>query len=458
MRTRIKIGPSLPAFKLGTTKKYQLKTPELLVSTLESNYAYNSGRRDNTWVCVDELHKGPPFRDGGPLNMFKLSGAFCKAIGLSGSTIVPGTPDDFRWEYSGKMIPNWYPTINTTEATNNAQFLAQFESRVPLATGAYTKFSPLKPRVQLGQTLAEIREIPRMLMSSAKFFRTYWLNKGGYVSKRIPWYKTGNNLASEWLNTQFGWLPFLGTIGDIAKTISTVDLIVDRLRKHNGKWEKRGGVIEETQSRDVFAPKTSTTTANVYPVLVTQLGGSTGSSQAFTEKVQTTWFSARYRYYIPELLPNGGFPLSLTARLFGLELTPRLVYDLIPWSWLVDWFTGLGDIIENVSPSKFGGLVTNGAYLMTTSTLKYVFTTQKKCGSTTTQATWEAPLVHKERTKAPSPYGFDSPLEGLSSWQLSILAALGWNRLSRRFPKKIQSRMTRYMPNGNNFKFYYYSN
>lgn len=41
---------------------------------------------------------------------------------------------------------------------------------------------------------------------------------------------------------------------------------------------------------------------------------------------------------------------ALRSKLFweklGADVTPSVIYDLIPWTWLYDWFTGLGDYIH----------------------------------------------------------------------------------------------------------------
>jgi hypothetical protein len=46
---------------------------------------------------------------------------------------------------------------------------------------------------------------------------------------------------------------------------------------------------------------------------------------------------------------------DLLRQLSGAELTPSDVYELVPWTWLIDWFSGLGDYIEalmNVNDDK----------------------------------------------------------------------------------------------------------
>jgi hypothetical protein len=56
--------------------------------------------------------------------------------------------------------------------------------------------------------------------------------------------------------------------------------------------------------------------------------------------------------------PEVGVPKlrkALFLRKMGFTITPTDVYNLIPWTWLVDWFTGLGsyvEMIDNINTDK----------------------------------------------------------------------------------------------------------
>jgi hypothetical protein len=36
------------------------------------------------------------------------------------------------------------------------------------------------------------------------------------------------------------------------------------------------------------------------------------------------------------------------GKLMGLDVTPAYVWNALPWSWLIDWFTNAGDCIQNL--------------------------------------------------------------------------------------------------------------
>lgn len=116
-------------------------------------------------------------------------------------------------------------------------------------------------------------------------------------------------------------------------------------------------------------------------------------------------------------------------KLFGLSLTPDLLWNLAPWSWAVDWFTNTGDVLENVSDMVAQGLVMRYGYLMET---KSISVTYKLHGCTfhgtpVVLAPAVLETVSKVRVRA-NPFGFGITWDGLSPIQIAILAALGISR------------------------------
>jgi hypothetical protein len=159
---------------------------------------------------------------------------------------------------------------------------------------------------------------------------------------------------------------------------------------------------------------------------------------------QKIWYSAKYRFWVPDLLK--GVPLrnltKLKADLMGLSLDPGTVYTVWPWSWLIDWFTSVGSAIRNLALSAKFGVVAEYAYVMCKESFLYTAP-----GSVTVQTgkqvafQWVGPLItftgnsttryeFRQREVA-NPYGFGITWNALSSFQLSILAALGLSKRPR---------------------------
>jgi hypothetical protein len=116
----------------------------------------------------------------------------------------------------------------------------------------------------------------------------------------------------------------------------------------------------------------------------------------------------------------------------GTRLTPDVLWNLAPWSWLVDWFGNVGDVSSNATALSNDNLVMRYGYLTKKVSVTYSYTCPDvrsnghKLGSVTTG------LINTslERRRA-TPYGFGIDLNGLSVAQWAILGALGLTKSPR---------------------------
>jgi hypothetical protein len=124
--------------------------------------------------------------------------------------------------------------------------------------------------------------------------------------------------------------------------------------------------------------------------------------------------------------------LALEAKkLLGLSLTPDTVWNLTPWSWMVDWVSNAGDVVSNISDALFDGLVLRYGYMMehTLTSDEYFFVGPTGFQPTNGPRPSSITLHHevKKRVKA-TPYGFGLTWTSFTTRQLAILAALGITR------------------------------
>jgi hypothetical protein len=54
---------------------------------------------------------------------------------------------------------------------------------------------------------------------------------------------------------------------------------------------------------------------------------------------------------------------ELYLRKIGLWPSPSDIYDLIPWSWLVDWFSGLGEYVHLMDTIYHDNSIVNHAFM-----------------------------------------------------------------------------------------------
>lgn len=113
--------------------------------------------------------------------------------------------------------------------------------------------------------------------------------------------------------------------------------------------------------------------------------------------------------------------------LYGVAPTPDVLWNLAPWSWAVDWFANIGDVIENASNALLYSQVLRYGYVMETTTVTDTYTLESPNFKGGSRFITSLETITKKRVKA-SPYGFGLTWDGFNTYQLSILAALGISR------------------------------
>jgi len=243
---------------------------------------------------------------------------------------------------------------------------------------------------------------------------------------------TAKNAGSEYLNTAFGWSPLANDVTKFVKGVTSLESVMRQYERDAGRVVRR---------RFNFPLKREISTQNVGPNNTSQVmlpfnsvfqQGLTGSQATVTtEKVTSCWFSGAFTYSLPSGYDSrttlGKY--ALIADRLGLELTPDTLWELAPWSWAVDWFSNTGDVISNLSDFVTGGLVMRYGYIM-----EHTIITDTYSRPTTglrPSVKDAGPLTIVSETKVrrqANPFGFGISWDGLSPFQLSILAALGLSR------------------------------
>jgi hypothetical protein len=237
--------------------------------------------------------------------------------------------------------------------------------------------------------------------------------------------------GSEYLNVQFGWLPLVSDLKKLGNAVQDSEKIMDQFYRDSGRLIRR---------RYDFPTETNTTKHNwsgLYGWIPsnTALSGHLydGPARGYTETTVEvkTWFAGAFTYYAPSGI---GYPANVkqwsakARRLYGIELTPEVVWNLTPFSWLTDWAANTGDVLKNVSRFGQDGLVMPYGYIMQTRTAT-IRIVKEAGGLASPSARGISPhfyvrAVSKVRQKA-NPFGFGVKFESLSGRQLAILGALG---------------------------------
>jgi hypothetical protein len=268
---------------------------------------------------------------------------------------------------------------------------------------------PTKPSFSGLNSLYELRELAMTLEGRAR---------------------TLKEVSSYWVGLQFGWKPLLSDILSLVNHQRKTEKRLKQLLRDNGKPVRRKITLVETDDT-VQTDFTSYSAFN--PVLVTQFYRQQPTVRQIRVNTERVWASARFRYWLPGGPQDINWKRAMLARIYGLYPSPSVIYNAIPWSWLVDWFTNAGDLIENLDGGVANRLAADYFYVMrekswfVTNTATGYFTRRngEACqftGSSTFHAT------SKYRAKG-DPFGFASNQNDLSLMQLSILGALGLSKI-----------------------------
>lgn len=315
------------------------------------------------------------------------------------------------------VLDGWYAIEGSQFAYRNSYscagpVLPTAASLYYYGTKAIAEVSPSNPHAGLATMLGELKKDG---LPSLDFLR----------GKDSP-LKKG---ASGYLEFEFALKPLIEDLKDLYASVTRSQYIMSQYRRDAGRPVRR---------RFTFMPERTTTRtlhkAGVYPNPV-------GATQCYRRKwnrfktVSTEkkrWFSGSFTYFS---IPSHGDFAELERiyreanHLFGTAISPELVWNLMPWSWAIDWVVNIGDIIHNISSFLTDGLVMNYGYVMEHVRVQTIY---ELIGGAYYNG--YAPVLSesylqesKVRYRA-TPFGFGLNPNDFSARQWAILGALGITR------------------------------
>lgn len=316
----------------------------------------------------------------------------------------PGAYDGFTYEGSivGKVTPLGTPFYDGSNAA--AGFGAE----------AFSKMKPTAPNFGAFNAIYELHDVPKMLRQRM-------------VDGNLK------NISNYWLALQFGWKPLLRDIRNLVNTQRNAQTRLAQLLRDEGRSVRRRVILDETES--LIESSSGTAYGSFDPGdFVTYFYSSDPTHDTKVYQRTKIWASARFRYFLPPGPRDIDWTRRMLAGIYGLYPSPKQVWDCVPWSWLVDWFTNIGYVIDNTSSGVADRLAAEYAYVMRK--------TETVRESLLTWSGWKfpdkAPFTTKTSSTASAFMKFRSPIDpfggafsedSLSPMQWSILGALGLSRL-----------------------------
>lgn len=315
------------------------------------------------------------------------------------------------------------------------------------ATG-YNRARPGQPLASFGQFLIELRDLPRLPLKGFGTFGFKTISPSSvsgigrsFFSRMIEFLRLSGD---EYLNIQFGWKPFVSDLRKAYHLMKTIDKQMAQIIRDNGRNIRRRATIQDETATSQTVQESGVPWLNwvgVPPSYPISGGCNPWSRSTVTTRTKTRiWFAGSFRYYIPD---TGSWQWNARARaaLFGVLPTPELLWEVLPWSWLIDWFTNVGDVLANLSPNAVDNLVMNYSFIMKEVSIRTEYTNTTSYGSNTIggKPFWDIPAfsattssvdedITRTRVGGGNPFGLDVPASSLTSGQWAILAALGLSR------------------------------
>lgn len=301
-------------------------------------------------------------------------------------------------------------------------------------TKAIERTRPTKSAANLSQLLVEtLRDVPRLPGMSlagrpSRTGREKPLNQGG----------TGDFLGSEYLNLIFGWTPTISDVLKICRAIVYKDDIIRQYVRDSGRNVRRRFVFDINESNRLVAVDLANTPLGMGPLLnpswranfFQTSNDAVGTADLTVKTTEKYYFTGAFTYLLEDVLsPTGTMARSaqIARKLLGIDgLTIDMAYQLAPFSWLLDYFANVGDILSNATAFNRDSLVLRWGYLMReTRVFRYYRHSgvRFRTGSTGPFTNTEV-FKQKLRVKA-TPYGFGLNTASFTATQWAILVALG---------------------------------
>lgn len=296
--------------------------------------------------------------------------------------------------------------------------------------------APTQPHASLAQFIGELKEgLPSLLGYD-------WKTGKGWRPDRDGGY----------LNLSFGTLPLLKDLSKLFNAVVNSKQLVEQYVRdaEPGKAVRRKRsadpivTVTSNEERYYELPNGVPNTSLYWGSVWAYTGGDSYMPRPvrrFETQTDTYWFSASYRYSVPdgdEILERFARYESLANKILGSRFNIGTIYELTPWSWLADWQSDLGTLLDNANLFSNGDqLALRYGYVMhkLVREVGYSYSNYRLDDKTTLDSidtlyrtTW------KQRYRA-SPFGFGvNGNQQMSQRQLDTLTAIVSN--GGRSPRK----------------------
>jgi hypothetical protein len=314
-------------------------------------------------------------------------------------------------------------TVTLTEflSTSMSQVISHpsgLESTIPsvgtVATAVIARSNPSRPDISIPNFLYELKDLPGMIRDIGRL-KNQIRNGLGKGSSRI----NAKNAASHSLAYQMGWRPL---ISDLRKLLDFQAIVDKKMRTLQNLYDG-DGLQRRVRSSQWRGTLSTTSTGQLAESVI---------DSAIVHRIDRfsqieRWGTVRWK---PASLPDPRFSSKQMARLardlaFGMNrVTAKQVWDAIPWTWLIGWFSNADEFIQ--AHSNAIPLVHSTPCIMTHAITKTTWTRTDNLKSVYLGGEGDAGYETKDRVINGGTLSASIPF--LNGRQLSILGALAIQR------------------------------
>jgi len=293
------------------------------------------------------------------------------------------------------------------------------------AQQAYNRTAPTAVVFNAGQFLGELHEglprlVPELLQGSASLLK---------------------RAGSDYLNVEFGWKPFLADLQNAGKALLGATNSFSQMgkrvhRRYQLPLLERSDSMTGTGIASLSVQWTrGVTTSHVPSSVPTSIGTSANLNTEYTVGKYTRsqrWFEGEFTSFLPLRFDPNDYLQKLSV-LMDPSITPSVLWELTPWSWLIDWNLRIGDTIRANELNANDRLIMHYGYAMEHTVYQTEVHWKNRAFVNTPNVYTNRPLSgklwgqteYKRRLRA-NPYGFRvGGIGSLTGGQTAILGALG---------------------------------
>lgn len=267
-------------------------------------------------------------------SVYLRTGAWCKAK-VGGIVTEARINSHIRASPLWIVSPSWPATLDPEVASLAlGRFLSQID-------GLNTPFKALPFLGELKETLQMIKRpfmnfykgLRHYKLTADKIMRQYkWWRRGKRRISRARIKRWNKSLANAWLEFAFGWSPVLNDVGD---AVQAYERFVEQPAVSVAP-------IWSSASRNV-AQATGVASASFLNNYVKV------RSSYVRKMVYSCRYVGEYKYSLSPLQGDTRRAMDLCG--FNLAAFVPTVWELLPYSWLADYFTNIGQIITSAFTS-----------------------------------------------------------------------------------------------------------